>query len=69
LNYGRNTFDFRLHGDTCSASVNGVEVLSNAQAPENIRVPAGEFRLGLGAYNDSNDTVIRYRNVQVRKIL
>jgi hypothetical protein len=65
VNNGRNTFHFRLHGGQCSASVNDVEVFDRVNVPAEIRVPEGQFLLGLGAFNNNNDTVIRYRNVQV----
>ena len=34
---------------------------------DSIRVAPREILLGLGAYNDMNETVIRYRNVRVRR--
>ena len=68
LNSDHNTFRFRLHDGECSAFVNDTEVFSDVKAPAKIRVPDGQFLLGLGAFNDNNDTVIRYRNVQVREI-
>jgi len=64
----RNTFTFRLQNWQATASVNGEEILRQEKNPAAIRVLDSEFALGLGAYNDKNDTVIRYRNVKVRRL-
>jgi hypothetical protein len=63
-----NSFYFRLHDGRVSATVDGQEVFKNVEPPKNSYVSTNEFLLGLGAFNDSNSTVIRYRNIQVRKI-
>jgi hypothetical protein len=69
VNHGRNTFYFRMtHGNQCSATVNDVQVFNNIDVPNAIRVPEGQFLLGLGAFNNNNETVIRYRNLQVRLV-
>jgi hypothetical protein len=69
VNNGRNTFYFRMmHGNQCSATVNDVQVFNNIGVPNAIRVADGQFLLGLGAFNNNNETVIRYRNVQVRML-
>ncbi len=68
VNKGRNTFRFRLQDGRCTASVNDVQVFNNVDAPVAIRVPDRQFLLGVGAFNNNNETVIRYRNVQVRKL-
>jgi hypothetical protein len=61
-----NSFDFRLHGGRISATVDGREVFKDVEPPKDAYVTTNEFWLGLGAFNDSNSTVIRYRNVQAR---
>ena len=61
-----NSFDFRLHNGRVSATVDGREVFKEVEPPRDAYVTTNEFFLGLGAFNDSNSTVIRYRNVQAR---
>jgi GYF domain 2 len=68
LNNVTNSFDFILQNGKVTASVNGVEIFHQAAPPVEIGVPDNSYLLGLGAFNDSADTVIRYRNVQVRKL-
>lgn len=63
-----NSFQFRLQGGKATAFLNGVEVLRDA-FPGRSALPLGsDAYVGLGAYNDMNDTVIRYRNVQIRRL-
>ena len=63
-----NTFTFRFQDGQVTAGVNGQPVLMNAQPPRSrYRQPAESF-LGLGAFNDGNTTVIRYRNVEARQL-
>ena len=64
IDAGTNTFWFRFHGGKISATVNGHDVFRDVDPPQNTYVSTNEFLLGLGAFNDSNKTVIRYRNVQ-----
>jgi hypothetical protein len=68
LNDVTNSFDFIFQDGKVTANVNGVKVFNNAEPPTNIRVPNNSFLVGLGAFNDSPDTVIRYRNVQLKKL-
>ena len=68
LNSETNSFSFRLHRGLVSATVNDKEIFKNAKPPGTNATPPAVTCLGLGAFNDSNDTVIRYRNVQVRKL-
>ena len=63
-----NTFHFRFHDRRVSATVDGREVFKDVEPPKNSSVTTNEFLLGLGAFNDSNATVIRYRNIQVRRL-
>jgi hypothetical protein len=44
------------------------EVFKNVAPPKNSFVSTNDFLLGFGAFNDSNSTVIRYRNVEVRRL-
>ena len=67
LNEGRNTFRFRLQNGKADAWANGTQVLEQA-APANPLRLYRDSMLGLGAYNDMNETVIRYRNVKVRRL-
>jgi hypothetical protein len=68
LNSGTNTFDFILQNGAVTASVNGESLFQQAAPPSKIYTPANAFYLGLGAFNDSNSTVIRYRNLRVREL-
>lgn len=63
-----HSFYFRLAGGTVTASVNGYEILRKANTPRPIQLDSTEYRLGLGAFNDMNDTVIRYKEVKVRLV-
>jgi hypothetical protein len=68
LNAKRNSFRFRFQNGKASASVNGKEVLPATEPTRAMRIRPGSFQIGLGAYNDMNNTVIRYQNVQVRRL-
>lgn len=68
LNKGTNTFLFRFQHGLVSATVNDKEVFKSVKPPEHTGLPRTESHVGLGAYNDTNTTVIRYRNVQIRKL-
>ncbi|MGA3283782.1 MAG: hypothetical protein ABSD57_04905 [Verrucomicrobiota bacterium] len=68
LNDVTNSFDFIYQKGKVSASVNGVEIFHRVAPPVTISVPDNSFLLGLGAFNDSTSTVIRYRHVQARRL-
>ncbi|HUA67418.1 MAG TPA: DUF4339 domain-containing protein [Candidatus Saccharimonadales bacterium] len=68
LNDVTNSFDFVLRNGRVTASVNGLEVFHQAALPGQIEVPNNTYLVGLGAFSDSEDTVIRYRNVQLRRL-
>jgi hypothetical protein len=68
LNSETNSFYFRFHRGLVSATVNNKEIFKNAKPPATNAIPPTAMHLGLGAFNDANDTVIRYRDVQVRKL-
>ncbi|MGA9780166.1 MAG: hypothetical protein ACLPRE_01765 [Limisphaerales bacterium] len=68
VNDGVNSFDFRLYQGRITASVNGVEVFKDAIPNDALNLPEQDIRAGLGAYNDTNDTIIRYRHIQIRKL-
>jgi len=63
-----NSFDFRFQGGRVSAAVNGREVFQAVEPPRNSSVTTNEFLLGLGAFNDSNSSVIRYHDIEVRSL-
>jgi hypothetical protein len=64
-----NSFDFRLYQGRVTASVNGEKVFKDAVPKDALDMPEQDIRAGLGAYNDTNDTIIRYRHVQIRKLV
>jgi hypothetical protein len=68
VNATTNSFTFRLHQGRVSATLNGQEVFHEVNLPPHTYVTTNEFVLGVGAFNDSNDTVIRYRSLQARKL-
>ena len=68
LNERRNSFRFRLQEGKADAWVNETQVLRQA-APEKTLSISGHCLLGLGAYSDTNETVIRYRNLKVRRLV
>lgn len=68
LNDVTNAFDMTFEDGRVTASVNGVSVFDQAEPPGSISVPDNSFLVGLGAFNDSPDTIIRYRHVQLRKL-
>ena len=63
-----NSFDFTLQKGLVTASVNGVEVFHRVEPPATIQVPDSSYVVGLGAYSDSDDSVVRYRDVQIRQL-
>lgn len=68
LNDVTNAFDMTFQDGKVTASVNGVRVFDQADPPREIGVPDDSCLVGLGAFNDSPDTVIRYRNIQLRTL-
>ncbi|HEX7617561.1 MAG TPA: DUF4339 domain-containing protein [Verrucomicrobiae bacterium] len=68
LNDVTNAFDFIFRNGKVTASVNGAEVFHQAAPPAEIGVPDNSYLVGIGAFSDSPDTVIRYRGVQMRQL-
>jgi hypothetical protein len=68
LNSQVNTFDVSFQNGRISATVDGRQIFDNVAPPKDADVSTNEFYLGLGAFNDSNSTVIRYRQVQARRL-
>jgi hypothetical protein len=68
LNSNTNSFQFRFQAGKVSASVNGREIFKEVNPPENWYFSTNEVYLGLGAFNDMNDTVIRYNHIQVHQL-
>jgi len=67
LNESSNSFRFCLQEGKADAWVNGTQVLQQA-APANTLSLYRNCMLGLGAYSDMNETVIRYRNLKARRL-
>ena len=59
----RNTFKFRLKDGKVDAWINDAQVIRGAVLDKNMHL-AGDSLVGFGAYHDTNDTVVRYRNVK-----
>jgi hypothetical protein len=68
LNNDVNSFEFRFQNGHVNASVNGKKVFQTVSVPKNQLINTNEFLLGLGAFNDMNESIIRSRDVQVRRI-
>ncbi len=68
LNADTNAFYLHFQPGRISASVNGQPMLQGAKPPENRFFSTNEIYLGLGAFNDMNETVLRYHNIQVRQL-
>lgn len=66
LNETRNTFTFRFEDGAVRSTVNGQPAHQNVSAPATVKYSPDEFLVGLGAWDEANHAVIRYRNVQVR---
>jgi hypothetical protein len=63
-----NSFDFRFQHGFATASVNGQQILDEIPPPESSYVTTNEFYVGLGAFNYSDSTVIRYHDVEIRSL-
>lgn len=63
----QNTFTLRFENGSLHATVNGAVAHRGATLRQPARMNAGEFLVGLGAFNDANDTV-RYKDVQIRRL-
>jgi hypothetical protein len=69
LNRGRNSFEFQFQNGRATASVNGTPVLQSVEPPKSsARISSTEFLVGLGAYNDMNETVLRYHRMEIRRL-
>jgi hypothetical protein len=68
LTEGRNLFSIRVRDGAADAWVNGTQVLNRGFRNPGIRLPDDSF-VGLGAPGEHNDTVVRYRNVRVRRLV
>lgn len=68
LNDVTNSFDMTFRDGQVTATVNGVMVFDHCKAPVELNVPNNSYLIGLGAFNDTADSIIRYRSVQLRKL-
>jgi hypothetical protein len=68
LNETNNTFDITMHGDVCTATVNGRLVFSDVRPLQALDKPAADFFLGVTGSTQNKDGLIRYRKLQVRKL-
>jgi hypothetical protein len=68
LNPDHNSFQFRLQNGKADAWLNGNQVLRQAAPSKTLRL-YNDCLVGLGAYSDANETVIRYRNVKLRRLV
>jgi hypothetical protein len=68
LNDKVNSFDLVVSEDHVTATVNGKRVISNGPVPSYLNIPESSYFVGLGAFSDSADAVVRYHGVEVRKL-
>jgi hypothetical protein len=68
LNSNTNSFQFRFQAGKVSASVNGREIFKEVEPRDNWYFSTNEIHLGFGAFNDMNDTVIRYGHIQIHQL-
>ena len=68
LNDKVNSFDLVVSEDHVTASVNGKRVIDNGPVPSYLNIPEGSYFVGLGAFSDSADAVVRYHGVEVRRL-
>ncbi len=63
-----NRFELEFRNGLATVKVNDMIIFHDNPVPRLPPFEASEFRLGIGAFNDINETVIRYRNVEVRRL-
>jgi hypothetical protein len=63
-----NVFQFKYADGKADAWVNGNQVLDKAVVSKTISPLTSDCLVGLGAANDGNETVIRYRDVKIRRL-
>jgi len=68
FNSDHNSFQFRLENGKADAWLNGTQILRRASPSKSLRL-YNDCLVGLGAYGDANETVIRYRNVKLRRLV
>ena len=68
LNPDHNSFQFRLQNGKADAWLNGNQVLRQGAPSKTLRL-YNDCLVGLGAYSDANETVIRYRNIKLRRLV
>ena len=68
LKSDRNNFSFRFQGGKVYTTLNGITTFSGVEPTREMQLRMNNYLLGLGAYNDMNETVIRYRGVQVKRL-
>jgi hypothetical protein len=63
-----NSFDLVLNDGRVTASVNDEKIFDEADTPSLINVAPESYFVGLGAFSDSADTVVRYEDVELRRL-
>lgn len=63
-----NVFEFRFKNNKATLILNEVTLYENVDIPEWVKVDPEQFRIGIGAFNDSNETVIRYRKLEIKRL-
>jgi len=68
LQADRNAFEIRIFGRHFGAFVNGKELFRDVPLAQRVKVAGERQVLGLGAFNDMNETAIRYRKLELRRM-
>lgn len=61
-----NTFDLTFQNGKFTILVNGQKIFSETAPPQIVPVRMEDFRAGFGAFDNTGQTVLVYRNVQIR---
>jgi hypothetical protein len=64
----RNTFQFKYENGKVNAWINDNQVFHDAKLPEPTTPLGSTSMVGLGAANEGQETVVRYRGVKIRKL-
>jgi len=64
----RNTFELTLHSGTITAQINDTKVVDALPLKQTGSHFHEDLAVGLGAYSDQNEYVIRFRDLEVKKL-
>lgn len=65
---GPNRFRFVLKDRLATLEVNGKRIFDEAAFPDGPGISTDDYEVGIGAYNRDFETVVRYRNLEIRRL-